>query len=455
MTLTHCSNEPAPSESDDFTGAENEVKLMTLNPGHFHASLVQLTDIDQVDPVVHVYAPEGPDLDLHMERIEAFNSREEEPTHWETRIHTGEDYLQSMLDEQPGNVMITAGNNALKTEYIKQAVDHGIHVLSDKPMAIDSDGWSLLVEAFESAEENDVLLYDIMTERNEVTSMFQRRLAQNQTLFGELATGDPERPAIVKESIHHLYKTVAGQPLRRPPWYFDVNQQGEGIVDVTTHLVDLAMWGAFPDQAIDHEQDVEMLDASRWPTNLTREQFENITSMPEFPDYLQDQLVSGELPYYSNGEMLFTVNGHHVHISVIWNYQAPEGGGDTHFSIMRGSRSNLVIRQGADQEYKPTLFVEPVSDEVAQEVGAELEQVISGLNRNGYEGVQVHPSEHGWRLEIPDEYHRGHEAHFGKVAQDYFDYLVEGEMASWEVPNMITKYYITTQARELALQETP
>ncbi|MGM0506391.1 MAG: putative oxidoreductase C-terminal domain-containing protein, partial [Bacteroidota bacterium] len=135
-------------------------------------------------------------------------------------------------------------------------------------------------------------------------------------------------------------------------------------------------------------------------------------------------------------------------------YQAPEGGGDTHFSVMRGSRSDLVIRQGAEQNYKPTLFVEPVSGEVAQEVGEELERVIEGLNRNGYEGVQAHSSEHGWRLEIPDEYHKGHEAHFGKVAQDYFNYLVEGEMASWEVPNMITKYYITTQARELALEKS-
>lgn len=454
MTLTHCSDDPSATENDPFTGAENEVKLMTLNPGHFHAALVQLNDIDQVDPVVHVYAPEGPDLDLHMERIEAFNNRDETPTQWQSDIYTGDDYLQKMLDEQPGNVMVTAGNNALKTEYIKQAVDHGINVLSDKPMAIDSEGWELLVDAFESAEENDVLLYDIMTERNEVTSMFQRRLAQNRTLFGELAVGDPERPAIVKESVHHLYKTVAGQTLRRPPWYFDVNQQGEGIVDVTTHLVDLAMWGAFPDEVIHHEEDVEMLEASRWPTVLTREQFENITTLSEFPDYLQDQLVDGDLPYYSNGEMLFTLNGHHVHISVIWNYQAPEGTGDTHFSVMRGTRSNLVIRQGADQNYRPTLFVEPVSGEVAAEVGEELQRIVEEANRNGYPGVQAHESEHGWRLEIPEEYHKGHEAHFGKVAQDYFNYLVEGEMAHWEVPNMITKYYITTKARELALRQS-
>ena len=46
----------------EFTGAPGEVKLVTLDPGHFHAALVQKTMYDQVSPTVHVYAPEGPDV---------------------------------------------------------------------------------------------------------------------------------------------------------------------------------------------------------------------------------------------------------------------------------------------------------------------------------------------------------------------------------------------------------
>lgn len=38
-------------------------------------------------------------------------------------------------------------------------------------------------------------------------------------------------------SIHSFYKEVAGKPLTRPAWYYDVTQQGEGIADVTTHLI--------------------------------------------------------------------------------------------------------------------------------------------------------------------------------------------------------------------------
>ena len=437
----------------DQTGTESQydVTLMTLNPGHFHAALVQKNMLPSVNPNVFIFAPEGDDLTLHMERIEAFNTRDENPTDWQLTIHTGTDYFERMLNDRPGNVMVTAGNNRMKTDYILQAVNEGVHVLSDKPMAIDSGGWQKLKDAFRLADERDVLLYDIMTERYEVTSRIQRILSQNRDLFGELEAGDAENPAIVKESIHHLYKIVSGQPLRRPPWYFDVTQQGEGIVDVTTHLVDLSLWGAFPDEPIYHEGDIEMVNARRWPTTLTRQQFENITGRAEFPDYLQDQLQNGDLPLYSNGEIDFALRGHHVRVSVEWAYEAPPGGNDTHFSVMRGTKTNLVIRQGAEQNYKSTLFIEPAENANRAEMEEHLQSAISDLQAE-FPGTEFEATENGWVLDIPDELYLGHEAHFGKVAEAYFGYLQDGELPKWEVPNMITKYYITTMAREMAME---
>jgi predicted dehydrogenase len=448
MLMTACDTTPD-ADDETFTGEQGEVRIMTLNPGHFHAALVQKDMIHQVDPTVYIFAPQGPDLDLHMERIMGFNNREENPTNWQTEIYTGPDYLERMLNDRPGNVMVTAGNNRQKTEYIKQAVDNGIYVLSDKPMAIDQEGWQLLVDAFESAEENEVLLYDIMTERYEVTSAIQRRLAQNSDLFGELIEGSSDQPAIEKESVHYLFKTVAGSTLRRPPWYFDVEQQGEGIVDVTTHLVDLSMWGSFPDQAIDYRTDIEMLGAERWPTQVTREQFENITGEPDFPDYLQNQLIDGVLPLYCNGRMEYLLHGHHTSIAVEWGYQAPPGGDDTHFSVFRGTNSNLVIRQGEEQNFQSILYIEP-SGSSKDALTPAFEEAVVDLEQD-YPGITYHETDTGWQLDIPDEFYLGHEAHFGKVAEAYFGYLVDGELPHWEVPNMITKYYITTQARELAL----
>ena len=442
---TDKNNEPVQKE---------QVSLMTLNPGHFHAALVQKNPIEELDETVHIYAPEGPDLDLHMSRIEGFNNRSENPTDWQSRIYTGPDYLERMLEERPGNVMVTAGNNRLKTSYIHRTVSNGINVLSDKPMAIDTEGWQLLRNAFNEAEQNNVLLYDIMTERREVTSGVLRRLMTERDLFGELAEGTVEEPAIFKESIHHLFKYVAGSPLRRPPWYFDVRQQGEGIVDVTVHLVDLSMWVAFPEQIVRYEEDVTLLDAHRWATTVTRGQFERITGEPEFPEYLADQLdEQGSLDLYCNGEIDYLLNGHHVRVRVQWDYQAPEGGNDSHFTIIRGTRSNLVVRQGKKQNYKATVYVEPANGVTRQDLEPAFESVMQRLQQH-YPGAGYTASPNGWELQIPDEFHFGHEAHFGMVAQSFFEYLTLGALPAWEVPNMITKYYITTHAREMALRNS-
>ena len=126
----------------------------------------------------------------------------------------------------------------------------------------------MLMEAFSIAEKNGVLLYDIMTERYEITAILQRELSMIPEVFGKLASGSADDPAITKESVHHFFKYVSGKPLIRPAWFFDVRQQGEGIADVTTHLVDLIQWEAFPGVIID-TSDVEMISARRWATNLS------------------------------------------------------------------------------------------------------------------------------------------------------------------------------------------
>ncbi|MBP3193962.1 putative oxidoreductase C-terminal domain-containing protein [Natronogracilivirga saccharolytica] len=440
-------------EEIDMEDENDKYRIMTLNPGHFHAALVQKTHMEGVDNQVHVFAPEGDDLELHMERIESFNTREDDPTNWDTEVYTGDDYLSRMLEEQPGNIMVTAGNNRKKADYIYQAVDEGINVLSDKPMAIDHEGWDKLEDAFKIAEQKNVLLYDIMTERHEVSSRLLRELIKDEGLFGELITGSDDEPAIYLESIHHLYKQVAGSTLRRPPWYFDIEQQGEGIVDVTVHLVDLTMWTAFPDQIISYEEDVQMLQAERWPTMVTREEFEQITGKPEFPDYLTDQLdEDGVLPYYSNGEIDYLLNGHHMRVMVQWDYEAPPGSDDRHFKKIRGTRSNLVVRQDEDQDFEATLYVEPADGVTMEEVKSELDNTIERLQVD-YPGADYKETEYGLQLVIPDEFHYGHEAHFGMVAENFLQYLQEGALPDWEVPNMISKYYITTRAREMAKQD--
>lgn len=104
-------------------------------------------------------------------------------------------------------------------------------------MAICVHDFKMLQECFEIARRKNVLLYDIMTERFEITSVLQKEFSLFPDVYGEQQTGTPENPGIVKESVHHFLKTVSGSPLKRPAWFFDVEQQGEGIADVSTHLV--------------------------------------------------------------------------------------------------------------------------------------------------------------------------------------------------------------------------
>ena len=435
-----------------LSGDGIEVKLMILDPGHFHAALVQKKMYSQVNPVVHVYSPEGPDVENYLTTINNYNSRSDSPTKWTTELYTGPDFMIKMLMDKPGNVVVTSGNNGRKTEYIKKVADAGINVYADKPMAINTEDFELLKEAFELAEENDVLIYDIMTERFEITTLLQKELSLIPEIFGSLSQGTLEDPAVVKESVHHFFKYVSGNKIKRPPWFFDVTQQGDGIVDVTTHLVDLVQWECFPEQIIDYRRDIKLLSAKRWPTNLTPTQFNTVTRLNKYPDYFRKNIVKDSiLQVYANGEINYTIKGIHAKVSVVWNYQAPEGTGDTHYSIMKGSRSNLVIRQGAEQNYKTKLYIEPDKNIDPDEFEASLINASKSIIEK-YPGVEFSKSGDIWEVLIPDSYKLGHEAHFAQVTEKFLQYLSEGSLPEWEVPNMITKYNLTTQALELALK---
>ncbi len=434
-----------------FTGAKGEVKIMTLDPGHFHAALVQKSMYEMVDSTVYIYAPEGDDLQGHLARINSYNSRAENPTRWNEVVYTGPDFFEKMIAEKPGNVMVTAGNNAVKTDYILKTVEAGINVLADKPMVITPDEFPKLEQAFQVAAEKGILLYDIMTERHEITTILQRELSQKPAVFGTLQTGTAEEPAITKESVHHFSKMVSGNPLKRPAWFFDTKQQGEGIVDVNTHLVDLIQWEAFPEVVLS-KTDAEIVSGKRWTTDLTPEMFKKVTSLDQYPDYLQKDVVDGTLKVYSNGEIVYKLKGIYAKASVIWNFEAPEGAGDTHYSIMRGTNCNLVIKQGAEQGYKPTLYVEAVAGSPA-ELEANLIKAVNEELQAAYPGIKlVKQAEKIWMVEIPASYNVGHEAHFTQVTEKYLQYLKDGKLPEWEVPNMIVKYYITTEGLKAALK---
>lgn len=431
----------------DVSMESKQVKLITVDPGHFHAALVQKSMYEQVSPDVHVYAPDGPDITQHLNRINGYNTRTSDPTAWNEIVYKGDDFFDKMLSERAGNVVVLSGNNKKKAEYITRSVNAGLNVLADKPMIVRFEDFQQLENAFKAAAQKGVLLYDIMTERFEITTLLQKTLSMNSSVFGTLVNGTEKEPAVTKVSVHHFSKLVSGSPLIRPAWFFDVEQQGEGLVDITTHLVDLVQWECFNEQVL-NPADVKMVAAKRWPTLISQDEFKGVTGLESFPDYLAKDVKDGKVNVYSNGEMIYSLKGVFAKISVEWKYQAPPGGGDTHYSTMRGTQCDLTIKQGPDEKYLPTLYLENIKGLKLSEMEAKLKSALTELPYDSlsYEKVGAN----SFKINVLPKYRVSHEEHFAQVTSKYLGFLKDGKMPEWEVPGMITKYYTTTSALKLA-----
>jgi predicted dehydrogenase len=414
---------------------DEQFRLITLDPGHFHAALVQKEMYAGVARRTTVYAPLGTDLTAHLNRIARFNLRKENPTSWEVDVHASPDFLERMISERPGNIVVLSGRNRVKIRYIRAALEAGLHVLADKPWIIRPEDLPALEESLALAERRSLIAYDIMTERYEITTMLQRELVNTPDVFGEIVPGSEQEPAVYMESVHHILKLVAGSPNLRPVWFFDVEEQGEALADVGTHLVDLIQWTLFPEQVIDYRKDLRMLSARRWPTPISAEQFQQVTGEP-----------GPGLDFYCNTQVSYALRGIHAKLDVLWRWEAPEGAGDTHLAIYRGTKSRVEVRQGAEERYRPELYVIPQDAGVAKA----LEKRVAALAVE-YPGIALEPQDSRFRITIPDVYRVGHEAHFAQVANRFFDYLRRPDtFPAWENPGMLAKYAVSTRGVALS-----
>ncbi|MFC3881485.1 putative oxidoreductase C-terminal domain-containing protein [Algoriphagus namhaensis] len=436
MITAFASCDSQPTSDFTSTNSTSTIKIMNLVPGHFHAGLIHKNMYPEVDSTISVFARQGPELADYLNRIAGYNTRSDDPTGWKLDVNLSEDPLEAMIKSKPGNVMVVAGKNDEKIDYILEAIKQGIHVYADKPLVINQEGFTKLEEAFSLAEQNDLLLFDIMTERYEITSILQKRLSQVEAIFGIQEKGTTENPGISKQSVHHFFKYVSGKPLVRPAWFFDSQVEGDGLVDVTTHLVDLIQWTLFPEENLQFE-DVEMHSARRWPTPLSAEQFFTVTG---------EKLVGDQLTPNCNGDMHYSLRGVHAKVSVIWEFQAPEGAGDTHYSIMRGSKANLRIMQGEAEGYVPQLFVELLDNQAEA-----LENLIETEFQDDFPGLGFEiVNSKTYKLVIPESYRNGHEAQFGQVTDQFLEYFSKGQLPQWEKDFIRVKYYTTTLASEMA-----
>jgi hypothetical protein len=233
-------------------------------------------------------------------------------------------------------------------------------------------------------------------------------------------------------------KLVAGVPLRRPPWFFDLTEYGEALADVGTHAVDLVQWTAFADQSIDYRKDIQILAGRHWPLQISATQFKQVTGEPDFPSALAGQVRGGSLNFVCNNAVDYKLRGVHVKLEILWNWEAPAGGGDVYEAVFRGSKARVEIRQ----KKEPELYIVPAGPAIRAKVVALQER---------WPGLAVEEKNGEAHIVIPEKFRVGHEAHFAQVMNRFFDYLQSPQsMPSWERTNMLAKYYVTTGGVDLA-----
>lgn len=413
------------------------IKLIVLDPGHGHATYMQGRMYEGLDTEVHVYAPAGPDVETYMNSISRMNSRASNPTKWKMILYTGSDYLEKMLQEKKGNAVIISGNNSKKGEYMRRSIEAGMHVLADKPLAVTPKDFKMLKKSFKLAEKKKVLIFDPMDLRYDISNILQKELAEIPELFGELKKGSLDDPSLVQENLHHFLKFSGSEPARRPAWFFDIEQQGHGITDVSTHLVDMSQWAGFPGVILKYKKDIKILNSKEWPTDLTPSEFKRVTRV-DYPDYLKKYVKDSILSVLANGEINYTIKGVHAKVTVNWKYREPVGSSDTHYALMRGTKADLELRQGAEEKYRATLYIKAAPGIQAAEFAATIEKVKAVFQQK-YPGFDLTQKGNEWIVK-PGTFKSTNSA---EVA---IGYILNNTIPAWEVPNMIAKYYTTTGA---------
>jgi predicted dehydrogenase len=355
-----------------------------------------------------------------------------------------------MLSERPGNVVVLSGRNRGKIDLINASLAAGLNVLADKPWILTADELPKLDAALKTADQRGLIAYDIMTERYEITTILQKELINDISVFGKIQPGTELTPGVYIESVHQLMKVVSGVPNLRPAWFFDIEQQGEGINDVGSHLVDLVPWMLFPEQSIDYRSDIQMLNAKRWPTILSRTDFQKVTNEPQFPAYLIPNVHDDKLSLFGNTDARYRLKGVHVRLRTLWNYEPPPGASDTHYAVFRGTRARVDVRQAQEKNLQTEVYVVPNEPSQKNDILAALQKKVQVLQTK-YPGLSVEDLGTEFRLNIPSKYRDGHEAHFASVTKLFLSYLANPKsLPAWERANMLAKYYVTTKAIELS-----
>ena len=358
-------------------------------------------------------------------------------------VHESDDPLASLIQEARGDIVVLAGKNAAKLATIARLHEAGFNVLADKPWLTSSAALPALRQATAGAP----LAMDIMTGRYDVLARLRRRIVATPSVFGEFAD-DSHRPTVELASVHHLYKVVNGRPLVRPSWYYDVDVQGDGVVDIQSHLVDQVQWLVAGDEPCEFERDVELRAARRWTTPVPVALYRDSTGESAFPESLSPWVRDDVLELACNSEIEYRLKGVSVRQRAEWRQREPAGGGDLHPAVVRGTRGSVVERHGPETDYVAELNLQPAPGTDPEPA---LAEAVSHW-REEFPDLEFEPAEVGYRFILPERLRTGHESHFAMVLDAFLDYLQAGRWPEWLAPGIRLRYTLLAHARELALR---
>ena len=419
---------------------DRPIALAFLDPGHFHAALVLGAPAPSVHDEICVYAPEGPELADFLGLVDAFNRRPERSTRWRPVVRRTRDPLADLLGDKRSDAVVLAGRTAGKLARIRALHDAGLPVLADKPWLVSRHD----LDDARHVLSGPPLAMEMMTGRHDVATAVLERLVAEPAVFGQFAAGARGEAPIELGSVHHLAKVVNGAPLRRPPWYFDVRVQGDGLADIPTHLVDRAQ--RLVAAAGAGRPEVVALESARvWPTAVPREVWHRVTGLAEFPVELHGAVRDGALDYRCNAELRARVGGVAVELSTRWDLVEPPGGGDAHTTALRGTRATVRMEQSERTGFRRRIWLAPAADSRAasEALRDALARAVAGWQAE-LPGLAVAAGAEEIELRLPAA--SGHESHFALVLREFVGRVTRGEAPPELATRTRAKYELLAEA---------
>src|SRR5690606_13590540 len=118
---------------------------------------------------VYVYAPHAGEVQTsYLNSIDRFNRTAAPSEVWKMHTYVGDDFLERMLQEKRGDVVMIASNNQQKADQILKAAKAGSCIIAAKPMALTSSDYAQLQSAMAEAGKRGRFVTDLpaMSMRN-------------------------------------------------------------------------------------------------------------------------------------------------------------------------------------------------------------------------------------------------------------------------------------------------